>query len=510
MQYYSILYESSEIELSENQNNFSESLKDLNLEQIIQEIVRDRDEYDLEAFFCHPLKNISAVNYRLEVMRDLENFNLYGALVSFAHGMKKVRDYEGFSFSLHNKAQCEKWKLDAAYEYCKTLLHLYESLCSLSFTSKGFQLFSVWLTEYIKSDYFHTLLSETEKLEEEFKKIQYAVVVYRDTVTVTPDTEVLDYSAELTETFKNFLETTSDTPVSLFGDLEMCLLETKILSIVENMYEISFQKLKSYAKKHMDFISDKIRKFDREIQFYISYLEYIAPLKRKGYSFSLPEFSSAKNIHVTGGYDLALAHKSLNTDETTVPNDFYLMDDERIFILTGPNQGGKTTFARSFGQIFYLACLGCPVPCAAAELCMFDRIFTHFAQEENLSLNAGRLQEDLLRMKDIMDHATDSSVIIVNELFSSTTSLDAYVMGKRILEYFASLDCIVLYVTHIYELSSINHKVVSLTASVDLSASKAARTYKILRKPADGFAYAHSIAEKYHLTYKEIKERIKV
>ena len=335
MQYYSILYESSEIELSENQNNFSESLKDLNLDQIIQEIVRDRDEYDLEVFFCHPLKNISAVNCRLEVMRDLENSNLYGALVSFAHGMKKVRDYEGFSISLHNKAQCEKWKLDAAYEYCKTLLHLYESLCSLSFTSKGFQLFSVWLTEYIKSDYFHTLLSETEKLEEEFKKIQYAVVVYRDTVTVTSDTEVLDYSAELTETFKNFLETTSDTPVSLFGDLEMCLLETRILSIV-------------------------------------------------------------------------------------------------------------------------------------------------------------------------------SSVIIVNELFSSTTSLDAYVMGKRILEYFASLDCIVLYVTHIYELSSINHKVVSLTASVDLSVSKATRTYKILRKPADGFAYAHSIAEKYHLTYKEIKERIKV
>lgn len=307
MQYYSILYESSEIELSENQNNFSESLKDLNLDQIIQEIVRDRDEYDLEVFFCHPLKNISAVNYRLEVMRDLENSNLYGALVSFAHGMKKVRDYEGFSISLHNKAQCEKWKLDAAYEYCKTLLHLYESLCSLSFTSKGFQLFSVWLTEYIKSDYFHTLLSETEKLEEEFKKIQYAVVVYRDTVTVTPDTEVLDYSAELTETFKNFLETTSDTPVSIFGDLEMCLLETKILSIVENMYEISFQELKSYAKKHMDFISDKIRKFDRELQFYISYLEYIAPLKRKGYSFSLPEFSSAKNIHVAGGYDIALA-----------------------------------------------------------------------------------------------------------------------------------------------------------------------------------------------------------
>jgi DNA mismatch repair ATPase MutS len=510
MQYYSILFESAKTELIENQNGFPESFKDLNLDQIVQEIVKDREEYHLEAFFCHPLKELSAVNYRQEVMGDLEKPDLYRALVSFAYGMKKVREYTGFSRSLHHKAQREKWSLDASFQYCNTLLQLHNSLYSLSFTSKGLQLFSAWLTEYIHTCSFQTLLGETEELEQEFEKIKYAVVVDRDTVTVNQDKDSLDYSAELTETFKDFYETTPDTPITFFSDLEMCQLETKILGIVEKINASSFQKLESFAKKHAHYIHDTIERFDREIQFYLSYLEYIAPLKGKGYPFSLPKFSPAKNMHVSGGYDLALAYKSLNTGETIVPNDFYLEGTERIFILTGPNQGGKTTFARSFGQIFYLACLGCPVPCLSAELFLVDEVLTHFAREENLCLNAGRLQEDLFRMKGIIDHTTENSVVIINELFSSTTSLDAFAMGKRILEYFLSLDCIVLYVTHIYELSDINQKTVSLSASVDLSASKADRTYKILRKPADGCAYANSIAEKYHLTFEEIKERIRI
>jgi len=510
MQYYSILFESAKAELSENKNGFPEFFKDLNLDQIIQEIIRDREEYHLEEFFFHPLNDISAVNYRLEVMRDLENPDLYEALVCFSHDMQKVREYMGYSLKLHYKAQREKWQLDASVVYCRTLLDLYKSLRSLTFSSKGFQLFSGWMKDYIHSDCFQNLNAETGEMEQEFENIKYAVTVDRDVVTVAPDTDIKDYSAELTETFIKFLDITQDTPVSLFGSLEICLLETKILAIVENMNKASFQKLETYAKTYKDFIDKTIQRFDREIQFYISYLEYVAPLKRKGYSFSLPRLSKEKNIHVTGAYDLALAYKSLDNGDKIVPNDFYLCNDERIFILTGPNQGGKTTFARSFGQIFYLACLGCPVPCRTAELFIVDRIFTHFAQEENLSLNAGRLQEDLMRMKGIMDCATGNSLIIVNELFSSTTSHDANVMGKRILEYFTSLDCIVLYVTHIYELSDINKKAVSLTAAVDLSASRADRTYKIIRRPADGFAYANSIAEKYHLTYSEIKERIRV
>jgi len=508
MQYYSILFE--EPETSEKQVSFPESFKDLNLDQVVREIILGRDEYYLAEFFCSPLKTISAVNYRLEVMRDLENPDLYGALVSFSHGMQKVRNYVEFSHNLHHKAQREKWCLDAASQYCSTLTGLYKSLYTLSFTSKGLQLFTSWLAEYLNSVSFQSLLAGTRALEQEFDNLRYAIMVESGKVTVVPDTDELDYSAELTETFKDFFEMTPDTPITFFTDLEFCLLETKILGILEKMNEPSFHRLEAYEKKHGDFLNETILSFEREIQFYLSYLEYMATLKEKGYPFAIPSLSASKNIRVSGGYDIALAYKSINTGETVVPNDFYLEGDERIFVLTGPNQGGKTTFARAFGQILYLASLGCPVPCLTADLCLPDRIFTHFAREESLSLNAGRLQEDLFRIKEIMENATGYSAVIINELFSSTTSYDAFIMGRKILEYFLSLNCIVLYVTHIYELSGLNDKIVSLTASVDLSVSKAVRTFQILRKPADGFAYANSIVDKYHLTYEEIKGRMKL
>ena len=107
-----------------------------------------------------------------------------------------------------------------------------------------------------------------------------------------------------------------------------------------------------------------------------------------------------------------------------------------------------------------------------------------------------------------MSGATANSVLLLNELFATTTTYDAYILGKNILTYFAALDCIVLYVTHIYELSRINEKTVSLVAAVD-SEQGSLRTYKIRRSPADGHAYANSIVEKYNLSYAAVKERLK-
>jgi DNA mismatch repair ATPase MutS len=232
-------------------------------------------------------------------------------------------------------------------------------------------------------------------------------------------------------------------------------------------------------------------------------------MKAAGLPFSYPSVaSSRKGSSIKEGFDLALARKLNGESHVPILNDFELKETERILVVSGPNQGGKTTFARMVGQVHYLAALGYPVPCSSAHLPFPGRIFTHFERQEQIQNLRGKLEDDIYRIHAILEKASTDSLNLINEMLTSTSLRDAIFLSKNVADLLLARECRCVWVTFLDELSRIGPETVSMTSMVN-EHDTAERTFKVIRRPADGHAYAMSIAEKYHLTFDNILERMR-
>ena len=509
MAFHSILFRRAEDCIKTEAVEMPAFFLDLNLDQIMDAIVAGKQEYNLKPFFYTSLSDIEAIKYRHEIMGDLENEVLFEDIKSFSEKMRAMRTHLTLADKLYYKYQKKRMFLDAISIYCDAVNCLAHDLSRADLKSRGLLAFREYLANYAQSNTFTLLLTETMKLLKDLHSVKYCLLIKGDSVQVRKYESGIDYSAEVEETFAKFKQgAVKDYQVEFSDGLGMNHVEARVLDFVAKLYPDIFSSLDDYCAKNANYLIEPMGIFDREIQFYIAYLEYVARFRRAGLKFCYPQISrESKEVFNYGGFDLALANKLLNENSLIVCNDFHLRDRERIFVVSGPNQGGKTTFARTFGQLHYLASLGCPVPGQEARLFIFDKVFTHFEKEERINNLRGKLEDDLVRIWDILNQATPNSIIIMNEIFTSTTLKDAVFLGKRIMEKIIEKDLLCVFVTFIVELASLSEKTVSLVSTV-APENPALRTYKIVRSPADGLAYALSIAEKYRLTYDYLKERL--
>lgn len=509
MRFHSILFDRAENSVEVAEREEPSFFADLNLDQALESMTAGREEYDLKPFFYAPLHDLGTVQYRHEVLRDLQKRGVFESVKAFAQTMRRMREHLAQAEKLHYKYQKERWFLDAVEIYCNAVRSLADDLTHHEVNSRGFRALCEYLKSYTGSEGFTSLVAETKALKEALAGVKYSVHIRGSRVRVSKYGGEADYSTEVEKIFAKFKQgAVKDYRVKFRGEPHMNHVEAHILEHVAQLHPEVFGVLNEYCSRHRDYLDGKIGAFDREVQFYLAYLEYIERFKKAGLPFCYPQVSArSKEVRADEAFDLALANKLVPEGSAVVRNDFYLKDPERILVVSGPNQGGKTTFARMFGQLHYLASLGFPIPGRRARLLLPDRLFSHFEREEDLATLRGKLEDELVRVHDILQQATSNSVLIMNESFTSTTLEDALVLGAAVIKRIMALDSLCVYVTFVDELASLGESTVSMVSTV-VPEDPAQRTYKVVRKPADGLAYAAAIAEKYGLTYDSLRRRI--
>ncbi|MEJ2666423.1 MAG: hypothetical protein P8Z81_04875 [Deinococcales bacterium] len=510
MSFHSILYRTPSDEPGgRSSRRPPEHFVDLALDQVVASVTAAKQEYGLEPDFYAPLHDPDAVAYRHEVVRDLQREAVMSAVIDFARGMRSMRERLAEQAGAHYRHQKERWFLDAVEGYCASVRGLERALAQAEPASRGLSELVDYLDAYVGSAAFMQLEDWTGKLKRALDAVRYEVVIQGNTVKVRGYRDEADYSTRVLATFAKFQESSAkDYRAKLKADASMNHVEAQILDGVAGLQPELFADLDRYCKDNANYLDDHIAAFDREVQFYVAYLEQVRRLEHAGLHFSLPEIApSWRGTHAVHMFDAALADKLRHEDRPVVTNDFHLDGDQRLVVVTGPNQGGKTTYARAFGQLHYLAALGLPVPATTARLHLGDALYTHFERQERVEDLRGKLHEELARMHRALERTGRDSVVIMNEAFSSTTASDALQLNREILVRLDERGALCLVVTVLDELASLNDRTVSMVSGVDPQ-DPTVRTFRLERRPADGRAYAIAIARKYGITREALKTRL--
>ena len=199
------------------------------------------------------------------------------------------------------------------------------------------------------------------------------------------------------------------------------------------------------AAEHVESFFNVLRS---ELAFYIGCLnlhEQLMALEAP-VVFPRPVHPDERQFSCVGLFDISLA---LTMGKPVIGNDISA-DGGSLTIITGPNQGGKTTFLRSVGLAQLMMQSGMFVAAKAFSANLCTGLFTHFRREEDKSMESGKFEEELIRMRMIVDHLTPNALLLCNESFAATNEREGSEVARQIVTALLEKGIKVIYVTHHY------------------------------------------------------------
>jgi len=524
--FISLLYPTKESQefhsLQDNLPNISEQVcEELGLDEIF-----GLKSSPLSYFFT---EDIEVIRYRQQTIKDLMNIPELLETLSRIHPiLDDIRELRRLDDENINSGDSYLYSITEIELYVSCIETLHKELSSIKDRISGtaFMKLYEFVEEVSASEYYIDLNKRLKALASRVHEVKSI------TVGVNLDGQLRPESAGVislnSERFKSGKVLDKILRLSFKNDAFTCIaslgsfgkgqsenkqeaLTTAFNSAVEEVFRSSVKGWRSIVADYVMENTDFLLKLLPEIEFVSRSAALLSRLEKLGTGFVYPELMpmSEKVFAADGLYNPRVA---LAIDDEIVTNDFAFDDEARIFVLTGPNRGGKSVITVAVGAAQAMCQLGLPVPAKSASISPVDAIFTHFPEGADDTIDKGRLGEECARLREIFDGVTADSMILLDESLSSTGSYEASYIASEILCAFAAIRCRGIFSTHLHELASsigeINEKskgvggvmIDTLVAGIE----EGRRSFKIYRMKPDGKSYARDIADKYGLSYDKL------
>ena len=286
-------------------------------------------------------------------------------------------------------------------------------------------------------------------------------------------------------------------------------------SAINDVYRASLRSWKKIVQTYVLENTEFLLNLMPEFEFLVKGTNMLRALRDKGCVLSLPDIRPIEEraFEATALYNPCVA---LKIEDEIVANDLIFDENATIYVLSGPNRGGKSVITCAIGLAQVMMQLGMYVPAENAIMSPVDGIYTHFPTGADDTIDKGRLGEECARLSEILDCVTANSLVLLDESLSSTGSYEASYIAAEVLGGLAHVGCRCLFSTHLHELAAeidnINARSkssggVAIDTLVAGIKGEGKRSFKITRAKPDGKSYARDIAESYGLTYETILKR---
>ena len=504
-----LLYDSNERDtMFENDEHLLNTLKGLGLKRILA-----LEERTIASFLTADLRHIRR---RQEIFSDLEKKpELCDVLRRMREDLSNIREMS------QKRAQLGRTAEDVLYSFGEVVLFITmikeagDALSQTSPESSALKELDSTLRDIANDPKFHEISAYVEDLSQrrQFARSMTlgvnldASFGVKEVGVVAIHDDYYTVSNLFTSIFGSSGKKNSLVCMTPFAQGEKSqVMNHTVYNILNNYILHAFTNARAVLLRYISSVISVFYPLVDELDFILRVHGFCSEIREKKGKLCMPEFQKHR-LFLKNCWEPSLLHK-MNMG-SIVKNDMEADETTSILLLTGPNNGGKSVYLKSIGIAAVMAQLGMPICANRAELPLFTRILCHFPAAD--SPDESRLVAECRSMRAILDVLDGKSLLLMDESFSGTASVEGAVIAGEVLKTVRSRTALCVFSTHMHELaakSSVEEFNRGTPKMKTLSAEyqDGRRTYRIVEQPDSGFSRAYEIAAQFGLQFKENRE----